>query len=77
MDNAVAEKFCSDFGLTSEQIIRYENDPAADNGLATLFSYIALQDKDDFYKNKTEPFTHRYDIEIYDEIANICNRKDM
>jgi hypothetical protein len=55
----------------------FENDSASDNGLATLFSYIALQDKDDFYKNKTEPFTHHYDIEIYDEIASICNRKSM
>ena len=50
---------------------------AANDGLATLFGYIALQDKNDFYKNKTEPFTHHDDIQIYNEIANVCNRQGM
>jgi hypothetical protein len=54
-----------------------DRDSASNDGLAPLFGYIALQDKDDFYKNKTKPFTHHNDLEIYNEIANICNRTGM
>jgi len=50
---------------------------ASDDGLATLFGYIALQDRNDFYKTKAERFTRLNDMVIYDEIANICNRGDM
>jgi len=50
---------------------------ASDDGLATLFGYIALQDRNDFYKTKAERFTRKNDMVIFDEIANICNRCDM
>jgi hypothetical protein len=59
--------------------VRYliDKDSASDDSLATLFGYIALQDKDDFYKNKTKLFTNNNDIEIYNKIANISNRQSM
>jgi len=50
---------------------------ASDDGLVTLFGYIALQDRNNFYKNKAERFTRKNDMVIYDEIANICNRGGM
>jgi len=52
-------------------------DSASDDRLATLFGYIALQDRNNFYKNKAEYFTRKYNIMIYDEIVNICNRINM
>jgi hypothetical protein len=59
--------------------VRYliDKDSASDDALATLFDYIALQDKDDFYKNKTKLFTNNNDIEIYNKIVNIGNRQGM
>jgi hypothetical protein len=50
---------------------------ASNNGLATLFGYIALQDRNNFYKNKAQFFTRKSDMVIYNEIASICNRVDM
>jgi len=50
---------------------------APNDGLATLFGYIALQDRNNFYKTKAQYFTRDRDMEIYDEIANICNRGNM
>jgi len=50
---------------------------ASEDGLASLFGYIALQDRNDFYLNKTEPFTRKYDMQIYNEMVNISNRKHM
>jgi len=52
------------------------NDPN-EEGLATLFAFVALCDKDKFYKTGTSEFTHHNDIEIYDEITNLCKRKAM
>jgi len=49
----------------------------SDNGLATLFAYIAIKDRSDFYKCKTEPFIREYDMQIFHDIASICNRKGM
>jgi hypothetical protein len=52
------------------------NDPN-EEGLATLFGFIALCDKDKFYKTGTSEFIHHNDIEIYDEMTNLCKRKNM
>jgi len=50
---------------------------ASNDGLATLFGYIALQDRNDFYKNKAKNFTRESNLIIYNEITNICNRRNM
>ena len=50
---------------------------SSDDALATLFGYIALQDRNNFYKNKVAEFTSEFDLVIYDEIANLCNRRNM
>jgi len=50
---------------------------APNDGLATLFGYIALQDRNKFYKTRAQHFTRDRDMEIYDEISNICNRGNM
>jgi hypothetical protein len=47
----------------------------SDNRLATLFGFIALQDRNHFYRNRAKDFTRGNDLIIYDEIANICNRR--
>jgi len=45
--------------------------------LATLFGYIVLQDRNNFYKNKVKEFTNESDLAIFNEIANLCNRRSM
>ena len=47
------------------------------DGLATLFGYIALQDRNNFYKNKVTEYTNESDLTIFNEIANLCNRGNM
>ena len=49
---------------------------APDSGLAALLCYIALRNRSEFYKNKTKPFTWESDMNLYDDIAKICGRRD-
>jgi hypothetical protein len=44
---------------------------ASDDGLATLLGYIALQDRNNFYKNTTKQFTRVSDLQIYHDIINV------
>jgi Zn-dependent peptidase ImmA (M78 family) len=39
---------------------------------ANLFAYIAMHDKNKFYMEECEKFTSRSDVEILNEIINIC-----
>ena len=50
---------------------------SSDDALATLFGYIALQDRNNFYKNEVDEFTNESDLAIFNETANLCNRKNM
>ena len=49
----------------------------SEDGLASLFGYIALHDRNDFYKNRAKLFTREFDMQIYNDIANICHKKSM
>ena len=62
----VANKFLFDNSGTSSE-----------DGLASLFGYIALCDRNEFYKKRAKPFTREHDLQIYNDIANICHKKDM
>jgi len=46
------------------------------DGLATLFGFIALQDRSNFYKTRAQEFSDD-DMVIYNKLANICNRSSM
>ncbi|MCL2609355.1 MAG: hypothetical protein FWD94_05575 [Treponema sp.] len=50
---------------------------SANDSLATLFGYIALQDRNDFYRDLAKQFTHESAMQTYNDIENLCNRKDM
>jgi len=39
---------------------------------ANLFAYIAMDDKNKFYKDECEKFTSASDIQIFNDIVNIC-----
>ena len=54
----------------------FENTNSGDD-TATLFGYIALQDRNNFYKNKVKEFTNESDLAIYNEIVNLCNRENV
>jgi hypothetical protein len=43
-------------------------------GIATLFGFIAMCDKDNFYKNETLKYTHQNTTHIYNEIVGLCKR---
>jgi Zn-dependent peptidase ImmA (M78 family) len=40
--------------------------------MANLFAYIAMHDKNKFYMEECEKFTSRSDVEILNDIINIC-----
>jgi len=60
-----------ELGYVANKYLFGNNNPALENGLATLFGYIALQDRNNFYKNKTKPFTHTSDLQIYNDMINV------
>jgi hypothetical protein len=45
-----------------------------EESLASLFGYIAMCDKDRFYKTETERYTHQGDLQIYNEITALCRK---
>jgi len=45
--------------------------------IATLFGYITLQDRNNFYKNNVIEFVNESDLTIFNEIVNLCNRRNM
>ncbi|MCL1991732.1 MAG: hypothetical protein FWG66_02155 [Spirochaetes bacterium] len=49
---------------------------ASEEGLASLFAYIALQDRSDFYKSKSKQFTREFDLQIYNDVVNMCHKKN-
>ena len=42
--------------------------------LSTLFAFIAISDKDNFYKNKVAEFTHDNYLEIYTRLLALCKK---
>jgi hypothetical protein len=66
-----------ELGHVATKYLFDDQDSVSNNGLATLFAYIALQDRNNFYKNVAERFTRKFDMQIYNDIANICNRSNM
>jgi hypothetical protein len=39
---------------------------------ANLFSYIAMEDKNDFYRNKSKDYLFHSDLEMLNEVLNVC-----
>ena len=39
---------------------------------ANLFAYIAMEDKNEFYKNESKKYISHSDIQIFNDIDNIC-----
>jgi hypothetical protein len=39
---------------------------------ANLFSYIAMEDKNDFYKKRSKDYIFHSDLEILNEVLNVC-----
>ena len=50
---------------------------ASGDDIATLLGYIALQDRNNFYKNNITEYTNESDLTIFNEITNLCNRSNM
>jgi hypothetical protein len=54
-------------------IINRELSNSADvENTANLFAYIAMQDKNDFYNNESKNYVFHSDIEILNEVLNVC-----
>jgi len=66
-----------ELGHVANKYLFRKTDLTSGDGLASLFGYIALQNRSHFYKHETKPFIRDFDLQIYDDIANICHRKDM
>ena len=50
-----------------------ESDDANKEYRASLFAYIALLDKNNFYKNEAKDYITRTDIELFDEYMNVLH----
>ncbi|MDR1249038.1 MAG: ImmA/IrrE family metallo-endopeptidase [Treponema sp.] len=54
-------------------VVNRELSDIADNEeTANLFAYISMQDKSDFYKNESKNYVFHSDVEILNEILNVC-----
>jgi hypothetical protein len=55
--------------IVNKELLSTEDDEST----ANLFTYIAMQDKNNFYNKECKEYLFKSDIQILNEILNVCN----